>query len=106
MDMAGIEKAAGADEWTRGGSVCRTSGSRRSFRASMGLGHGSLIAMCDAKEVFKTWMAAYAKKDVEEIMGLYEKGCVYSEPCYPDKTYEDLEAWFEFDFSRSGPQPT
>jgi hypothetical protein len=62
--------------------------------------------MCDAKEVFQTWMTAYAKKDVEKIMGLYEKGCVYSEPCYPDKTYEDLEKWFKFDFSRSGPQPT
>lgn len=60
----------------------------------------------NVKEIFDTWISGYAKEDAEQIMSLYEKGCIYSEPCYPHQTYEDLEAWFEFDFSRSGPRPT
>jgi len=60
----------------------------------------------NVKEIFDAWIAGYADEDVSKIMSVYHDDAIYSEPCYPNQTYSDLQSWFKFDFARSGVRPT
>ena len=59
----------------------------------------------DVKNIYGTWVAGYDAEDLDEVMSVFDRAVIFSEPCAPDQTYDKLVSWYKFDFARTGPRP-
>ena len=62
------------------------------------------MALKDANAVFKQWIAAYAARDAEKIMSVFDKTLIYSTQGDADQTYAELKkSYQDFFATRSAP---
>ncbi len=62
------------------------------------------MALKDANAVFKQWIAAYAARDAEKIMSVFDKTLIYSSQGDADQTYAELKkSYQEFFATKSAP---
>ena len=62
------------------------------------------MALKDANAVFKQWIAAYAARDAEKIMSVFDKTLIYSTQGDADQTYAELKkSYQDFFATKSAP---
>ena len=62
------------------------------------------MALKDANAVFKEWIAAYAARDAEKIMTVFDKTLIYSSQGDADQTYAELKkSYQDFFATKSAP---
>jgi len=63
-----------------------------------------LMALKDANAVFSQWIAAYAARDAEKIMSVFDKTLIYSTQGDADQTYAELKkSYQDFFATKSAP---
>jgi len=63
-----------------------------------------LMALKDASAVFNQWIAAYAARDAEKVMAMYDKALIYSSQGEADQTYAELKkSYQDFFATKSAP---
>ena len=62
------------------------------------------MALKDASAVFNQWIAAYAARDAEKVMAMYDKALIYSSQGEADQTYAELKkSYQDFFATKSAP---
>jgi len=62
------------------------------------------MALKDANAVFNQWIAAYAARDAEKIMSVFDKTLIYSTQGDADQTYAELKkSYQDFFATKSAP---
>ena len=62
------------------------------------------MALKDANAVFSQWIAAYAARDAEKIMSVFDKTLIYSTQGDADQTYAELKkSYQDFFATKSAP---
>ena len=62
------------------------------------------MALKDASAAFNQWIAAYAARDAEKIMAMYDKALIYSSQGEADQTYAELrKSYQDFFATKSAP---
>lgn len=62
------------------------------------------MALKDANALFNQWIAAYAARDAEKIMSVYDKTLLYSTQGEADQTYAELKkSYQDFFATKSAP---
>jgi ketosteroid isomerase-like protein len=59
----------------------------------------------DVKKIYGTWVAGYDAENLEQVMSIVDPAVIFTEPCVPDQTFDNLVAWYKYDFARTGPRP-
>ena len=63
------------------------------------------MALKDASAVFNQWIAAYAARDAEKVMAMYDKALIYSSQGEADQTYAELKKSYQ-DFFATNSAPS
>ena len=62
------------------------------------------MALKDASAAFNQWIAAYAARDAEKVMAMYDKALIYSSQGEADQTYAELKkSYQDFFATKSAP---